>query len=105
MICPTKKIINFKARLMSGNAAYAGFTNSICEDGLFMRTFPLESDMDISTGSIVQVKLDPPGKDSVCLNCRVKWVYKTPPHKLTNSVGMEILDALPNYKELLKDLL
>jgi hypothetical protein len=105
MICPTKKIINFKARLMSGNTAYPGFTNSICEDGLYMRTLPLESEMDVTTGSVVQVKLEPPGKDPICLNCRVKWVYKTPPHKLTNSVGMEILDALPNYKELLKDLL
>ncbi len=105
MLCITKKIVTLKAKLLSGSTIYSGFTSSICEDGLFIITLPLGSDPNISSGSVVQVKLDPPGKESVCLNCRVKWVYKTPPHKLTNSVGMEILDALPDYKELLTELL
>ena len=105
MICLTKKIVNLKASLISGSTIYPGFTSSICEDGVFMRTLPLGFEPNLYIGLVVQVKLEPPGKGTVCLNCRVKWIYKTPPHKLTNSVGMEILDALPNYKELLKDLL
>lgn len=105
MICLTKKIINIRARLLHGGSAFQGVTSSICEDGLYMRTFPLESDMNIFAGSEVQVRLEPEGSGPVCLNCRVKWVYKTPPHKLTNSVGLEILETLPNYKELLKELL
>ncbi|MDO8281691.1 MAG: PilZ domain-containing protein [Thermodesulfovibrionia bacterium] len=105
MICLTKKIINIKAKLLSGNSTFQGVTSSICEDGLYMRTFPLEADMNIYPGSEVQVKLEPQDKEPICLNCRVKWLYKTPPHKLTNSIGVEIVDALPNYKELLKELL
>lgn len=105
MICLTKKMVNIKARLLYGNSAFQGFTSSICEDGLYMRTLPMDEEMGISTGSEVQVRLEPQGKEPVCLNCRVKWLYKTPPHKLTNSIGVEIVDSLPNYKELLKELL
>ena len=105
MICLTKKIINIRAKLLHGSSTFQGFTNSICEDGLYMRTLPIETDMGISTGSEVQVRLEPEGRAPVCLHCRVKWLYKTPPHKLTNSIGVEIVDSLPNYKELLKELL
>lgn len=105
MICLTKKIINIKARLLHGDSVFQGVTSSICEDGLYMRTFPMGSEMKIYAGSEVQVRLEPEGRAPVCLQCRVKWLYKTPPHKLTNSIGVEIMDSLPNYKELLKELL
>jgi hypothetical protein len=53
---------------------------------------------------MLQVKLDPQDKEPVCLHCRVKWSYQTPPHGLTQSIGMEIIDAFPNFHELMNDL-
>ncbi|MBI4843877.1 MAG: hypothetical protein HY809_06085 [Nitrospirae bacterium] len=105
MLCPTKKMVNLKARIRCGDSTVEGFTNSICEDGLYMRTLPLMSDLSIAQGSFMMVELAQPGMGPVNLYCRVKWVYKTPPHGLTYSIGMEIVDALQNYKEMLKELL
>ena len=71
MICPTKKIVNFKAKLLSGETSYSGFTDSICEDGLYIRTLPIESDIALTAGSAVKVMLEPEGKDKLSLDCRI----------------------------------
>ena len=103
-LMPAKKVVNYRAELAYGNARYPGFIGNLSADSLYMITFPSSNPARLAPGTMLQVKLDPPDKEPVCLHCRVKWSYQTPPHGLTQSIGMEIIDSFPNFHELMNDL-
>lgn len=105
MSSPYKKAVSFMAELITGAKSYDGFIENFSGNDIFMRTFPMTTAIDFNPGTIVEVKFHPPTGKTLCLNCRLKWSYKTPPYGLTNSIGMEIISLLPDYENFLKGLL
>ncbi len=99
-----KKIVSFKVELVTGATRLAGFIEQLSEDGIYMKTAPTKDVIDFSPGKTFEVKFQPLSGETLCLQCRVKWSYRTPPHGLTNSVGMEIIDPQPTFKEFFKSL-
>ena len=98
-------IVRLKAVLTFAGTSYAGLIENISEHVFYMISLPIKHQIDFMAGSIHEMKLRTlPGK-SVILHCKVQWAYKTPPYGLTNSVGMEILNPYPAYREFLKTLL
>lgn len=100
----TKKVVNYKAEFAYDNMRYPGVIVNLSENSLYMIAFPTNSPIRLVPGTTLQVKLDPPYKEPICLQCQVRWSYKTPPHGLTHSIGLEIIDSFPNYQHLLNDL-
>jgi hypothetical protein len=97
-------IARIKAVLTFEGVSYVGMIENISEHGLYMISLPIKHQIDFRPGSIHEMKLRTlPGK-SVILHCNVQWAYKTPPYGLTNSVGMEILNPSPVYREFLGTL-
>ena len=97
-------IVRLKAVLTFESISYVGMIENISEHGLYMISLPIKHQIDFRPGSIHEMKLRTlPGK-SVILHCNVQWAYKTPPYGLTNSVGMEILNPSPAYREFLGTL-
>ncbi len=97
-------IVNLKAELISGSVSYAGFIGNLSEDGIYLITDPTKTPVDFTPGTPLEVKFEPLTGETLCLNCMVKWSYKTPPHGLANSIGLEIIDTPLKYKEFLKTL-
>jgi len=97
-------IVRLKAVLKFEETSYVGLIENISEHGFYMISLPIKQQIDFRTGSIHEMKLrSMPGK-SVLLHCKVQWAYKTPPYGLTNSIGMEILNPYPAYREFLRTL-
>lgn len=99
-----KKVVNYRAELAHENFSYSGFIGNLTEDSIYMITFPSYSPVRLAPGTMLQLKLALPSKESICLQCRVAWSYKTPRHGLTQSIGLDIIDSFPNYRDLLNDL-
>jgi hypothetical protein len=108
-----RKIVALKAEIVSGGKSYAGVIENLSEDGIYIITTPSKSSIDFALGTTVELKFQPPSEpkdilrssgETINLHCKVIWSYKTPPHGLTHSIGMEIINPSPEYKELLKTL-
>jgi hypothetical protein len=85
-----KKIVNFNAKLLSDSNTTSGIVENLSKDSLYLKLF--------------EVKIQPDSVKAICLSCRVMWSYKTPPHGLTNSMGMEIIRPPQSYKEFYNNL-
>ncbi len=97
-------IVRLKAECISGHSNNAVFIENISEDGMYMITTPAKTPIAYIPGTILELKPQFPSGETLHLHCRVVWSYKTPPHGLTDSVGVEIIDPPPKYKEFLKTL-
>lgn len=97
-------IVRIKAVLTFENISYVGMIENISEYGFYMISLPLKHRVEFRIGSLHEMKLRIlPGK-SVNMHCKVQWAYRTPPYGLTHSVGMEILDPSPAYRQFLSTL-
>jgi hypothetical protein len=104
MSSPSKKIVNFKAVLVSDTAIHSAIIENLSKDSLYIRAVPVEMVSDLIPGKTLEVKFQPTSDETMCLSCKVKWSYKTPPHGITNSLGIEILDPLPRYEDFFETL-
>ena len=98
-------IVNIRAELVCGDKLYAGSIENISPGGAYVVTAPSKSSRDFAPGSVLELKFKFPSGEKMNLHCIVKWSYSTPPHGLTNSVGLKITDPPSAYKESLKTLL
>lgn len=96
-------IVAFNAELVSNNLNYAGIIENLSDKGVFMRTFPVKTPLNFPPGSKINLKFRLPSGEKLSLNCIVRWFFKTPPHGLTNSIGMEIKNPPARYKEFLSN--
>jgi len=98
-------IVSIEAELISQNIRIASSIENLSEEGVYVITASSKSVADFPPDTFLELKFQLPSGNEQCLNCKVKWSYKTPPHGLTNSIGMEIIDPPLSYKESLKTLM
>lgn len=99
-----KKIVNFNAKLLSDSNTTSGIVENLSKDSLYLRAVPFKASSDFPPGKLFDVKIQPDSGKAICLSCRVIWSYKTPPHGLTNSMGMEIIRPPQSYEEFYNNL-
>ncbi len=100
----TKKIVHYKAELISNSVNYTAVVENLSQDSLYMRAVPMNPVVDFPAGEAVEIKFEPVEGEKINLSCKVKWSYRTPPHGLTNSLGIEIVEGSPVYDKLMNDL-
>ncbi len=88
-----------KVELLADGISYVGIVENISEKGLYMIVNPSKTLIDFTARTKLELKFQLPSGESLNLPCQVKWLYKTPPHGLTYSMGMEILKQSPEYIE------
>jgi hypothetical protein len=96
----SKKIVNLKAEFSCGSFCCDGFIENLSEHNICCTT----TAKNLSPGTEFQVKFQPDAGEALNLDCRLKWSYDTPPHGITNSIGMEILNQPKQYKTFLESL-
>jgi len=99
-----RKIVDFKVELLADGISYAGIVENISEKGLYMIANPSNTSIDFASGTKFELKFQLPLGESLNLPCQVKWSYKTPPHCLTYSMGVEILKQPASFKKFVKTL-
>ncbi len=85
-------IIGLKAEIISGDIICEGVIENLSEAGIYVITAPTKTEIDFAPGTILEVKFQFLSGETLNLHCEVKWSYKTPPHGLTNRIGMKIID-------------
>ncbi len=99
-----RKIVSLEAELISGGISYKGFIGNISGDGIYIRTAPTKTTINFAPKTTLELKFQLPSGETLNLHCKVIWSYKTPPHGLTYSMGVKIIDPPPKYKEFLETL-
>jgi hypothetical protein len=99
-----RKVVSIKAELVTDSATYTVFIENINKNGLYIVTKPERVRVDFTPGKTYDVRFETPSNELINLHCRVVWSYKTPPHGLTDSVGMEIIDPPAKYREFINNL-
>jgi hypothetical protein len=99
-----RKIVSLDAEIVSGRIRCTGFTDNLSENGLYMKTSPSETSIDVTPGAIFDMKLQHVPEGTLNLNCRVLWSYKNPPNGLTYSIGMEIINPPQEYITFIETL-
>ena len=92
--------ISLVAEVRLDGIRYAGFLENLSERGICvcMEPSPSETITDFIDGTTLQLNFKPPLESALYLNCKVKWTYKNPPYGFMNSIGMEIVDPPPHYR-------
>ena len=99
----SKKILRCKGVLVADSEIYPGFVETVSEDDIYLQVPPIMPDVDSSPGSPFKLVITPASGESVNLDCRVKWSYKTPRSGMLNIVA-EVMDSLPAYKTFYRRL-
>jgi len=89
--------VNLNAELISGSINQLGFIENISEEGLYLKTAPTRTKIDYTPGRILELKFRLPSKETLNLNCKVIWAYRSPHNGLTSSMG---IDPPPEYTEM-----
>ena len=85
-------IIGLKAEIISGGISCEGVIENLSEAGIYVITAPTKAEIDFAPGTILEVKFQFLSGETLNLHCEVKWSSKTLPHRLTNRIGMKIID-------------
>ena len=103
MSSPIKKITSFKAKLIS-DKVYPAIVENLSGNGLYLRAASNESTSELTPGKTLKVNFNSDSGEEISILCRILWSYKTPPHGITDSLGMEVIDPPSNYEEFFKAL-
>ncbi len=97
-------IVNFEAELIFRDAHIACSIENLSEFGIYIITSYSKTVSDFQPDTGIKLLFQFPNGERQCLDCKVKWHYKTPPHGVTNSVGMEVIDPPQSYLKSLNTL-
>ncbi len=99
-----RQMVSLITRFASNNSSYTALIENISEEGIFMRVSPSSNGLNLTPGSKLKLLIKLPSGEFLSSQCNVIWSYKTPPHGLINSAGMEITNPSPQYADFLRIL-
>jgi len=97
-------IVSLPAEMTAGDIRLSASIENLSDAGLYLITAPSKDPLNFDTDSPVELFFTLPSQEKIRLNCKVRWSYRTPPHGFTNSVGLEIIDPSPEFRESLNTL-
>ena len=104
MVSPIKKITSFRATLVSDDTVYPGIIETLSGNNLYITAASKPSTPDFMPGKTLKVNFHSDSGKEISLFCKIQWSYKTPPHGVTDSLGMEIIKKPSNYEEFFEKL-
>jgi hypothetical protein len=99
-----RKTIRLAVEIILGSVRCPGFIENLSVNGLFMRTSPEQTSIDVIPGTTFEIQLQHATGKTMDLHCRALWSYKNPPHGETHSIGMEIINPSPEYTAFIDTL-
>lgn len=93
-----------KAELISRGVSYPGFIESLSSDNIYFLTNAEIPPEKLPPGSKYKIKFRQPTGEYLDLECRLKWSYRTPPHGLTEWIGIELTRDDSKYLKFYRSL-
>lgn len=82
----------FHADIIYDGKSYPVAIDNLSEIGVGIITAPADAKMHYRPGATLNMKFRPYEHETLSMYCKIKWSQEIPPHRLTNRVGMEIID-------------
>jgi hypothetical protein len=103
----SRKIVNLDAEVTSGDFTCHAVIDNVSERGMSLTTdsedlFGHRS--RFTPGLKLIVKFTTSAGESISLNCRVRWSFKTGPDGIKRKVGLEVVFPPPSYIEFCKSI-
>jgi hypothetical protein len=99
-----RKIVKLRAELIYKGKSFASYIENLSDSGLYVVTAPSDTSTEFQPASDAELHFSFPEGRKMTLRCRIKWSFRIPPHGITNSIGMEIMDPPPFYREAIKTI-
>jgi hypothetical protein len=97
--------VNLRAERISGNAQYGVFIENISESGIQIIATTSREHKKYIPGTDLDLKFRLSSGKTLNLRCIVRWIYsRIPPDRLTDSIGLEVINPPPEYSEFVKSL-
>ncbi len=100
----TKKIVSFKASIVSDSKRHSGIIENISKDSLYMTAATINPASDFTPGKFFEIQFQSATGENICLPGKIAWSYDTPPHGITKSIGIEIQEKNLEYEKLFDKL-
>ncbi len=96
--------VEFEAEIISSGRRYKGVVENLSEDGIYVRTVPVKTTIDFTSGKTLEVEFQFPSGETLNLPCKVEWSNKTSSNGLTYNLGLVFIEKSLTYEELFKTL-
>ena len=97
--------VRLEAYIFSGNKTYLGFIENVSEGGFqYLVISSVQTPQEFNPEKILQIYFQLPSGETLKLFCDVKWHIHNPPDNKTLTLGVEVLDPDPKFKEFIKTL-
>jgi len=102
----TKRIpVRLEAYIFSGDKTYVGFIDNVSEGGFqYLLVTTIQAPKDFRPEKILQLYFQLPSGETLKLFCKVKWYLKSSTDSKPATLGIEIIDPTPKFKEFIKTL-
>ena len=85
--------IGFKATLSSGDITFEGVIDDLSEKGVKVLMYSSKSPETFAPETPITLNFQPSSRETLNLDCRVKWTGKLRPHGSESKIGMEIINS------------
>ena len=97
--------VRLEAYIFSGDKTYVGFIDNISGSGFqFLIVTTILAPKDFKPDNIIQLYFQVPSGETLKLFCKVKWYLKKSSDNKPATLGIEIIDPPPKFKEFIRTL-
>ena len=97
--------VRLEAYIFSGDKTYVGFIDNVSEGGFqYLIVTTIQAPKDFKPDNIIQLYFQIPSGETLRLFCKVKWYLKSSPDNKPATLGIEIIDPSPKFKEFIRTL-
>jgi len=97
--------VRLEAYIFSGDKTYLGFIENVSEGGFqYLVISSVQTPLEFKPDKILQIYFQLPSGETLKLFCDVKWYIQNSPDNKTLTLGVQVLEPDPKFKEFIKTL-
>jgi hypothetical protein len=89
--------VGYKAEIIYEGKSFECVIENLSSTGAYIITALTGAETNFKPQETLELKFESRPGEIINLQCRIKWSEKTPPHRLTNRIGLEILN--PSWEQ------
>jgi hypothetical protein len=93
-----------EAELILNKNRYKGNIENFSENGMYFRAAQINTELDLSLGSVVDLEFQIPRGEVLKLHCKVIWLDNISSDAAKKSMGLEMAETSSMYEEFYKTL-
>ncbi|MBI5099699.1 MAG: PilZ domain-containing protein [Nitrospirae bacterium] len=84
--------VGYKAEIIYGGKSFECVIENLSNVGAYIVTASTNTEINFKPQEMLELRFEPNSGEIVNLQCRIMWSKQTLPHRLTNRIGLEILN-------------